>query len=465
MNHRAVPRRAVRRAPAFGAPWLVRQLRVLIGPLRGAQLCVAYSGGADSLALLAALAAARTRSGFSLRAVHINHRLQPQAGAMASAAQRAADKLAVPCEVVRAPVRVPRGASLEAAARAVRYATLRSRLVPGEWLLLAQHRDDQFETVLLQLLRGAGVAGLAAMPERAGTLVRPLLHISGTALRSYLKRRGIAWHEDPSNADERFDRNYLRRRLTPLIEARWPAASQTVARSAALAAEAQTLLERLADKDLRTARDGAALQVAVLRRLPAAECRNALRRWLALMDLPLPDQRRLHEIAGPMLRARYDAQPEVSWPGVQVRRHRDLLYAVAGPTELASARDAAPMLWDWRAQPRLVLPAGGSLSLRPDASGPLALAALPAAFTVRFRLGGERLTARHGQQTLKRLLQEHHLPPWQRAAVPLLYLGQCLVAVADWWCDPGLLYGAPAGAPGNATGRPRARLHWTPPED
>ena len=386
---------------------------------------------------------------------------------MAAAARREARALGVACELVRAPVRVLRGESLEAAARTVRYAALQARLRQGEWLLLAQHREDQFETVLLQLLRGAGVAGLAAMPEVAGRQLRPLLNVGGAALRNYLQRRGLAWHEDPSNADERFDRNYLRRRLSPLITARWPAASQTVARSAGLAAEAQELLESLADRDLRAARDGAALQVAVLRRLKPAECRNALRRWLALKDLPLPDQRRLQEIAGPLLRARYDAQPQVAWPGAQVRRHRDLLYALPAPFGAAGnamaveagTSEVRPLLWDWRAQPRLVLPTGGSLRLHPERSGPLAVSALPTQFGIRFRLGGERVAARHGQQTLKRLLQEHHLPPWQRAAVPLLYSGQRLIAVADWWCEPGLLH----GAAGSTAAGPRARLRWIPP--
>ncbi len=456
MNARAAPRRAVRRAPAFSAPWLARQLRAQIGSLRGAKLCVAFSGGADSMALLAALAALQARTGFQLRALHINHRLQPQADAMAASALRAARTLGVNCEVVRAPVRVPRGASLEASARTVRYAALRARLAPGEWLLLAQHREDQFETVLLQLLRGAGVAGLAAMPMLSGPLLRPLLPVSAAALRGYLQRRGIRWHEDPSNADERFDRNYLRRHLTPLIEARWPGAAQTVARSATLAAEAQTLLETLADRDLRVARDGAALQVSVLRRLGAAERRNALRRWLALMELPLPDQRRLQEIAGPVLRARHDAQPLVAWPGAELRRHGDLLYARPAP---GAAPAAAPrtVRWDWRAQPRVHLGAGGSLSLVPDASGPLAVTALPAQFAIRFRVGGERLVREHGQQTLKRLLQEHRLPPWLRAAVPLLYAGRRLVAVADWWCAAELQH------QNVRAGGKRARLRWIAP--
>jgi tRNA(Ile)-lysidine synthase len=474
----AAPRRARRQPPAFSAAWLAGRLRVLIGRLRGAQLCVAYSGGADSTALLAALAALRTRSGFAVRALHVNHQLHAGAAAMATAARHKARELGVACEQLRSPVRAARGESLEAAARRTRYAALQARLRPGEWLLLAQHREDQFETVLLQLLRGAGVAGLAAMPEVAGQLVRPLLEVTRAALREYLQRRGLRWHDDPSNQDERFDRNYLRLRVTPLIEARWPAACVTIARSARLAAEAQQLLAGLADQALRDARDGEALQVAVLRRLKPEACRNALRRWLALQSLPLPDQRRLQELAGPLLRARYDAQPQVAWPGALVRRHRDRLYAQPAAIKAAAAAPAGmgasasagagegegagvpALMWDWRVKPQLLLPTGGALSLRADASGPLSMRALPALFEIRFRAGGERLAARHGQQTLKRLLQEHHLPTWLRGTVPLLYRDARLVAVADWWCEPELRHGANAAA--SAIGE-RGRLKWTPP--
>ncbi len=463
MKRGAAPPRGARqgggRPPSFSSAWLYGRLRQLIGRLRGARLCVAYSGGADSTALLAGLAALRTRHGFELRALHINHQLQAGADAMATAALRSARQLRVRCELLQEPVRPARGESLEAAARTVRYAALHRERRAGEWLLLAQHLEDQFETVLLQLLRGAGVAGLAAMPEAAGHILRPLLGVRRSALHAYLRRRGLSWHEDPSNQDERFDRNYLRRRVAPLLEARWPAAAVTVARSAGLAAEAQQLLETLADQSLSSAADGGALQVAVLRRLTPAACHNALRRWLALRALPLPDQRRLQEIAGPMLRARHDSLPQVAWPGAVVRRHGDRLYAAAtaaganqGSMASPGAAASGPRLWDWRAQPRLLLPDGGQLELRVDAAGPLSLGALPEQFEIRFRRGGERLAARHGQQTLKRLLQERHLPPWLRSTVPLLYVGERLVAVADWWSEPALQGGALRG-----------RLIWQPP--
>ena len=461
-------RRGGRRASPFSTAWLYARLHHLIGNLRGAHLCVAYSGGADSTALLAGLATLRTRYGFKLRALHINHQLQVGADAMAGAALRSARQLRVRCELLQEPVRPARGESLEAAARSVRTAALHRERQVGEWLLLAQHLDDQLETVLLQLLRGAGVAGLAAMPEAAGYTLRPLLGVRRSSLHEYLRRRGLPWHEDPSNQDERFDRNYLRRRVAPLLEARWPAAAVTIARSARLAAEAQRLLETLADQSLSNAVDGSALQVAVLRRLNPAACHNALRRWLALRALPLPDQRRLQEIAGPMLRARRDSQPQVAWPGAVVRRHGDLLYALAAvagpgprPVALPGAAAAAPLRWNWRLRPRLSLPDGAQLELRAELAGALSLSALPDQFEIRFRLGGERLAARHGRQTLKRLLQERHLPPWLRSSVPLLYAGERLVAVADWWHEPALQ--GDAGSSPVTAGAVRARLIWQPP--
>ena len=301
------------------------------------------------------------------------------------------------------------------------------------------------------------------MPAVAGDLVRPLLPVGREALRDYLRRTRLGWQEDPSNTDVRFDRNYLRTKVIPLIEARWPAAAVTVGRSASLAAEAQQLLESQADQALRHARDGAALRASALRRLKPAERRNALRRWLALQELPLPDQRRLQELCGPLLRARHDAQPQVAWPGALVRRHGDLLHGF--PEAERASQDAggpgapAPTLWDWRRQPRLALPGGAALCLRRDPRGPLSIAALPRRFELRFRRGGERLAASHGGQTLKRLLQERRLPPWQRDAVPLLYDAQGrLVAVADWWCDPALRHRGPGSAPADA---PDGRLRPT----
>jgi tRNA(Ile)-lysidine synthase len=442
----------------FSSMALARRLRVLADPLNGARLCVAFSGGADSTALLAAAAALRGRYRCRVRALHVNHHLQPGAAGMARAARAGARALGVPCRVIDAPVRVARGASPEAAAREVRYAALQAALRPGEWLLLAQHQDDQVEALLLQLLRGAGVAGLAAMPARAGCMLRPLLAFQRAQLLGYLRRRRIAWTDDPSNVDERFGRNYLRLRVLPLLRARWPGLGTALSRSAALAAEADTLLAARAEAQLGEAHVGPALSVPVLRRLSAPDRHNALRHWLESRQLPMPDQSRLQEIAGPMLRARDDAQPQVRWRGGLVRRHGGLLHALAEPVEAGPLDTPAPApamaQWHWLRQPRLALPGGAALELCPDPQGRLSRAALPARVTVAFRGGAGAEAARAGGRRLKRRLKAAATRPWQRGAVPLVYDGARLLAVGDSWQAPELTVQAAAD------GAPRCRLRW-----
>lgn len=440
----------------FDHVWLGAQLRALVGSLRQRALCVAYSGGADSGALLCALAALRRRTGFTLRALHVNHQLQPLASRWARAAQANARRLRVPCEVLTVQIKRARGESLEAAARTARYQALLSQLEPEELLLTAHHQEDQFETVLLALMRGSGVRGLSAMnpvtPLTHAQLVRPLLPVARVELERYLKRRGMMWSEDPSNADERFDRNYLRRTVTPLLRARWPAAAASVARSAAHLLQSRGMLERLGLEHLKHARDGQTVRVSVLRRLPDAERINALRIWLAEQALPPPDADRMREIAGPMLSARSDAMPSVRWPGAELRRHGDRLRAYAQ----SEAGGSAPLeveRWQWRVEPWLSLGSAGSLGLVPDRHGDVRLAALPKVLSVRYRVGGERLGGGQGRIALKDLLQAKGLAPWVRAHVPLILHEQSIIAVADLWVSP-----AVAAHSGADSGR--ARFRW-----
>ena len=458
MNARAAPvAGASRSGSAFTSTLLARRLRQLAGPLAGARLCVAFSAGLDSTALLAACAALRTRYRCRVRAVHVNHHLQVGAAAMAVAARAAARRLGVVCKLVDAPVAVARGESIEAAARATRYAALQAELRNGEWLLLAQHQDDQVEALLLQLLRGAGLAGLAAMPARAGSMLRPLLDVSRAQLADYLKRRSQGWSEDPSNADERFARNYLRRQVLPRLRERWPGMAIAIGRSARLAAEAQQLLAERAAAQLQSAYDGAALQVSALRRLAEPDRRNALRFWLEHRGLPMPDQRRLREIAGPVLQARHDAQPFVRWPGVVVRRHGGLLYALADAANAvpsADGRESTPIKWNWRREPRLLLPDGSCLELRADPRGALRRSALPAQVRIEYRRADGSVAGQAGGRRLKRLLQAGGLPPWQRSSVPLLYAGRRLLAVGERWCASEWAAGA------STRTAQRCRLRW-----
>jgi tRNA(Ile)-lysidine synthase len=428
---------------------------------------VALSGGVDSTALLAALAMEAPK-GLRLRAIHVNHGIHPNSGKWSEHCRGLARQLAVPLEVAAVKVSRSGGASLEAAAREARYTVLERTLEAGEFLLTAHHEDDQLETVLLQLFRGAGIAGLAAMPAiarfAAGWHARPLLSRSRDELVEWVRGAGLSWIEDDTNSDETLDRNYLRRRVLPLIRARWQGVASAVSRSARHAAEGQRLLDMVARGDVERAANGADLFVPVLRMLPPDRRRNALRFWIAKSGARLPDTSRLEELAGPLIDARPDANPRVAWgDGVEVQRHADLLSikASAGRGRQSAARrrgsarvaaDGAPgrgaasdavggplaIEWPWRVSPVLHLPDdGGTLELKPDAHGPIDLDTLPASVTVRHRQGGERLRPRRGgpRRTLKSLLQESRLPIGERSHLPLVFSGATLLAVGSLWVD------------------------------
>jgi tRNA(Ile)-lysidine synthase len=448
----------------FGPGWLDERLARLLPGFPDAPVCVALSGGVDSTALLAALAAPRTDR-LRLRAVHINHGLHPNAARWSAHCRRLARQLAIPLRVLPVTVERGRGASLEEAARAARYRRLAQELKPGEALLTAHTQDDQLETVLLQLFRGCGLAGLAAMPALApfgaGALARPLLECSRGELEAWTRARGLAWIEDDTNFDERFDRNYLRRRVLPLARERWPGLAAAVARSARHAAEGQRLLAALARADLERASDGAALSVRALRALTADRRRNLLRLWIVERGRTVPDTRRLEEMAGPLLDARPDAHPQVRWGDAVVHRHADLL-SLADRDAVAAGPARAPLPaleldWAWRQSRRCALPGGGALELVGASRGAIDLDALPEPLAVRWRQGGERLRLRSGgpRRALKSLLQEARVPLTERARMPLVFAGARLIAAADLWIDETVRAG-----PGAVR---RAQLLWRKP--
>jgi tRNA(Ile)-lysidine synthase len=401
-------------------------------------LCVAFSGGLDSTVLLAALAELKSRGWLpAIRALHIDHQLQPDSGNWSERCAETARKLGVPFASERVVVSPAGGQGVEAAARAVRYAALYGSLAVGEALLTAHHADDQLETVLLALMRGAGVRGLSGMPRcapaGAGWHQRPLLDHSRADLESWARERGLSWIEDPTNREPRYRRSYLRHEVLPALRATWPGAASVASRSAAHLAEAGELLDELARLDLREARLESCLQLASLAALTSARRRNLLRYWLRSLELPIPSTAKLRVLEHDMLVARPDRQLCVDWEGAEVRLHRGLLYA--GPP-FADPPAAHESSWDWR-EP-LVLPAGlGELHAVPSTGEGLAVARLPARLHWRFRgevesgAGAESSDVRH--HGLKKLLQEAHVLPWWRGRLPLLSAGNELLAVGDLW--------------------------------
>jgi tRNA(Ile)-lysidine synthase len=463
--------RARSKGEAFGPDWLRERLTRLLPGFPDVALCVALSGGIDSTALLAALTDVRLE-GLRVRALHVNHGLHPNANRWSAHCRKVARRLGVPLKVVSVNVARERGGSLEEAARVARYGCFAKELRAGETLLTAHTEDDQLETVLLQLFRGCGLPGLAAMPALAplgpGWLARPLLARSHAELESWVRARELTWIEDDTNLDERFDRNYLRRQVLPAVRRRWPGVGAAVARSARHAAEAQGLLTALARADLERASDGAALSVKALRALSPDRRRNVLRLWIGSGGRTLPDARRLEEIAGPLIEARADAHPQVEWAmesakeaatarRVVVTRHADLLSLSERAPVLDSEAPAARLDWDWRHSSRCALPDGGALELTPERHGPIDLDALPERLAITWRRGGERLRVRRGgpRRALKSLLQEAHVPLAERARLPLLLADGALIAAADLWIDESVR--APREAPH------RGRLVWRKP--
>jgi tRNA(Ile)-lysidine synthase len=399
---------------------------------------VAYSGGLDSHVLLQALASVRADMPAPLTAIHVNHGLSERAGEWAGHCREVCAGLGVEFHEVAIDAAAPRGESQEAWSRQLRYDAFRQQLGARHMLLTAHQADDQAETLLLQLLRGAGPAGLAAMPAVSefarGWHARPLLGFSRRELRNYAQSSGLHWVEDESNLDLRFDRNYIRNEVMPRLQERWPGLTSTLGRAAALQSEAAKLLTQLAGIDMHSCYEPASgtLRLDCLETLEPARQRNLLRHWIKYRGLTVPDQRQLQAILTDLIPAREDAVPCVRWPGGEIRRYRRGLYAVAS---LPETHGQALRRWEMT-QP-LDLPLGTLSASRQRGRGMRAALCPDASVNVQFREGGESLRRRgqeHHQQ-LKKLFQAHGIPPWLRTYVPLLYIKDRLASVAGIWLE------------------------------
>lgn len=393
---------------------------------------IAYSGGLDSHVLLHACATLNPRP--TLRVIHINHGLQHAASDWAQHCQHVCQALGLPCTVLTVSVPKNSHMSLEAAARQARYAALAEQLQANEGLLTAHHQDDQAETFLLNALRGAGGLGLAAMPAcrafHAGYLGRPLLHVSRAELAAYAAEQGLSFIEDPSNAAQNFDRNFLRHSIMPHLQQRWPSCTQTLARAAQWQGENQQLLDTLLAQQL-PAYAGTQAQTLSVQRLLSAPLplqKALLRHWLQQLNLPLPSAKKLQHILSDVLAARADAMPCVQWTGAEVRRYRDDLYALK---PLSPHDPKQVIVWDDRQAPLYVPSLQWTLSVAEWDYLAAVLASQPERLlTVRFRQGGEVIQRRQRPNvSLKQLLQEAGIPPWQRSRWPLLYWGEQLVVI------------------------------------
>ncbi|MDX9706552.1 MAG: tRNA lysidine(34) synthetase TilS [Azospira sp.] len=461
------PDRVAASVAAFFAPRLAHRRRVV----------VALSGGRDSVALLHALADLRAAASpaavspvsaasvaappplrfpasqspqsplspplqipaFELSALHVHHGLSANADAWADFCADLCRRLDVPLRIARVRVADARGEGVEAAARRVRYAAFAE--VEADWLALAHHRDDQAETLLLNLLRGAGAHGLAAMPEerplRAGApdeaprLVRPLLTVSRREIEGWLDARGLAWIDDESNADERLRRNFLRNDILPRLAAVFPEPSAALVRAAGHLAGSAALADAVAAEDAALVVDGESLRLSAFNALPMARRANLLRRELHRRERRMPDARHLAEILRQLASVCGDAAPRFVVDGGELRvEHGRLLLSA---TRLPEPPPSLP----WQGEDELPW-AGGVLRFIDGTGLGLSRARLAGAgVCIRHRVGGERLQThpKRPRRALKKLLQESDAPAPVRPLLPLLYCGEELAWVAGIGVD------------------------------
>ena len=395
----------------------------------GATVWAAFSGGLDSTVLLHRL----WKEGLPVRALHVNHHLQSSANRWVEHCKEFCAQLGVPLYVLDVKIDPNDPDGPEGAARRARYESFASLMKAGDGLATAHHQDDQAETVMLRLLRGAGVAGLAAMrargPFAAGTLWRPLLRQTRAALKEYADRNKLAWIEDPHNQDPRYARSFLRNEIFPRFTARWPQAIELLARTADHCADAVELLDEQAGKDLKKsvipAKGGIqGLSVRALLALPKPRRNNLLRYWAARGGFDTPPFDALSRLEREVLRARPDAAPQLAWGDTELRRFRDALHLMR---RLPPPPAGVSLEWDGRTELRLPPGCGVLAVLKP------AKAEMP--LRIVFARGGERLKPAGSRftRTLRNLFQEEAIPPWIRERLPLVELDGTLAAVADRW--------------------------------
>ena len=275
----------------------------------GQSVVVGFSGGLDSTVLLHAASRLATDAALDLSALHVHHGLSAHADAWAEFCTNLCQELGIPLKLLRVDVPRSTGEGPEAAARAVRHKALADD--SADWILLAHHADDQAETVLHNLLRGAGVRGAAAMPESRGRVLRPLLGLARTTLLAYARSRRLVWIEDESNADRRYTRNFLRHEILPLVASRFPRAGEQLAAAAARFSEADSLLEDLATLDLGDNSPEFPLPLSLFRALPDTRARNLLRAMLTWHHTQPPDGRRMNEFVRQLQTAGNDRHPRL----------------------------------------------------------------------------------------------------------------------------------------------------------
>ena len=405
---------------------------------------VAYSGGVDSHVLLYCCA----KLDVPVRAVHVHHGLQSVADEWVEHCQSICKQLEIQLDVLYVDARRSNGQSPEEAARNVRYAALSKNLSNDDCLITAQHQNDQAETLLLQLLRTASAAGLAAMPDIKQIdnyfHIRPLLTFSRNEIESFAKDNGLQWVEDPSNQDATFDRNYLRKNVMPLLRNRWPEVDSQLSTVAVMQSSNLVVLEDMAEIDLANVTRAPSFQsdffayeiasvlsISAIKKLSNERLYNLLRFWVIKEIKVSPTRNLLQEIEKTIINAQQDVGSVIEFSGFEYRKYQDFLYLLKKINDENNAEDII-----WNPNTSLML-AGVNVQLIANKTNGIGLKLdlLKKSLKVCFRQGGEKFHPenRVHSQSLKKLLQEEGVPPWERGSFPLLYCDDELVAVVGLW--------------------------------
>ncbi|MFT4938793.1 MAG: tRNA(Ile)-lysidine synthase [Paraglaciecola sp.] len=400
-----------------------------------AKFIVAYSGGLDSHVLLHAMASLREQFGFSLAAIHIHHGLSQNADLWQLHCEQVCSELAVPLQSARVKVQKASRQSLEALARELRYQKLTELAPQYSVVMLAQHQDDQLETVLLQLKRGAGPKGLAGMANQWSAVakddsllteyLRPMLDVSQKQILAYAKTHKLSWQEDESNQNIDFERNFLRHQVLPILTERWPELAGSVSRSARLCAQQQELLDEISLQklsDLRSSNNS--LDINKLLLLSDAWQLQVVRVWLAEQQIQSPSQAVLEQLKAELFEASDDANPIIRWQDWQFRRFYQQLYV------LAISADLSGVTIPWDGQASIVLPQGlgqlvfqpcTDINIKPDIK-PCLLDKNAGEINIRFGGYGDKFkpAGQANSKPLKQWFKVWKIPPWERNRIAII---------------------------------------------
>lgn len=416
-------------------PFSFQYLQTLIQDKQPVErLWIAYSGGVDSHALLVRIHELRDQLPAIAGAIHIHHGISQNADQWQTHCQLICRELGIHLHSVN--VQLTEGEGLEDQARAARYRAFEDRLGENDAILLAQHEDDQAETLLLQAIRGGGPRGLAAMPAVSrlgdGYLLRPMLNISKADILAYAQAQGLQWIEDESNEDVRFDRNFLRQKIFPLLKERWPSVSRTLARSAAHTADLVNFSEALWADELSNlaGQHPQTLSISSLLQLPQENAALYIKAMCRQLAVAMPATVHIKELLHKQLAASSDRQIKIKWPGGEFRRYENDLFIIPSQPETLNAS------WEyqWDGQRSLCIEElHGELRLQASTGSGIRADLFSDGVQVKPRSGGEKIKARGDahHRELKAVYQYHHIPPWLRERMPLLYHRDTLIAVAD----------------------------------